>query len=252
MAEDRQFVTALDRGLRILQAVSRVPGGLTNGELAEQTGLPRSSISRLVHTLRATGYLALDPVSRRYCLKPKVLTLGYSILNEATLLERARPALQEVAERSGETVALAVRDGLHATFLEVARGRNMLAVQMAVGARLPLGSSASGLALLKVLPEAERRQVAARLRAGMTRNGIGHGTFDQRLAAALSEDVVIVRDAWHRGIGGVAVPVRYGAETGTLCLAVSTAAVSEAAMRHKLAPCLLEAVRSRQLDHVDA
>lgn len=249
MGEDRQFVAALDRGLRILQAVSRRPGGLTNGELADQTGLPRSSISRLVHTLRATGYLALDPVSRRYCLKPKVLALGYAILNETKLIERVRPALHEVAEHTGETVALAVRDGLHATFLEVARGRNMLAVQMAAGARLPLGSSASGLALLKVLPEAERRQLAARLRASMTRKGIDDGAFETRLADAIIPEAVIVRDTWHRGIGGVAVPLRFGAETGALCLAVSTAAISESTMQHKLAPCLLDAVRSRQLDY---
>lgn len=251
MTKDRQIIVALERGLRVLQALSRAPGGLANGELAERTGLARSTISRLVHTLRSLDYIALDPVSRRYFLKPKVLTLGYSVLSATTLLQRARPALQRVSELTGETSGLAMRDGLHATFVDCARGRSMLAVQIEIGARLPLATSASGLALLKAAKEPERRQVVARLRANLTQNGIDHAAFDARLKAAIADDVVIVRDAWHAGIGGVALPVRFGDQIGALAIAVSTAVVTERTMREDLAPCLLEVARNFQFELAD-
>ncbi len=250
MPDDRQFVTSLERGLKILQVFSRSSGGLSNGDLAEQTGLARSTISRLVHTLRALGYLSLDPVSRRYFLKPKVLTLGYSVLSETTLLQRTRPALQRLAEVTGETAALAVRDGLHATFLDCARGRNMLAVQMEVGARLPLASSASGLALLKASPEAERRRTVSRLRANMTQQGVDHGPFKERLDSAMSSDIIVVRDAWHKGIGGLAAAVRFGETLGAITIAVSTAVVSETAMRDDIGQYLLDTIRDFQLELV--
>jgi len=251
MSDDRQFIVSLERGLRHLQELARSPGGVSNSELAERTGLARSTISRLVHTLRALGYLTMDPVTRRYLLTPKVLTLGYAVLSDKTLLQRVRPALQRIAEVTGETTALAVNDGLYATFVGCARGRNMLAVQMEIGARLPLHNTASGIALIKGTPEPERQRMIFRLRRVMAQQDIDPAAFDRRLEAAQHGQVVFSRDGWHQGIGGVAVPVRSGEETGAVAIAVSTAVVSEARMRQELAPCIIDIVNAFQIEMSD-
>lgn len=246
--DDRQFIVSVERGLRLLQELARSPGGATNSELAERIGLARSTISRLVHTLRTLGYLTLDPSSRRYVLTPKVLTLGYSVLSDANLLRTVRPGLQHIAEMTGETTALAVHDGLYATFVGCARGGNMLAVQIETGARLPMASSASGLALLKAMPEDERKRLIFRLRRNMREHKLDDASFDRRLKAALKSEIVIVCDAWHQGIGGIAVPVRLGNDIGAIAIAVSTAVVSEDKMRHELGRCLLDTVRDFQIE----
>lgn len=234
--------------MRLLQELARSRGGATNSELAERTGLARSTVSRLVHTLRNLGYLTLDPDGRRYVLTPKVLTLGYSVLSDANLLQTVRPALQRIAESTGETTALAVHDGLYATFVGCARGKNLLAVQVETGARLPMTSSASGLALLKAMPEEERKRVVFRLRQNLSEHNLDDAPFDRRLKAALSSDVAIVCDAWHQGIGGIAVPVRIANDVGAIAIAVSTGVVSEYRMRRELARCILDTVRDFQIE----
>ncbi len=246
-AADRQFVTALDRGLQVLRAFSRRQGGLRNGQLAKETKLAPSTISRLVFTLRELGYIRYDRATRSYVLASQVLTLGYPVLTQTPLLHQIRPVLVQISKQTGETCGFAQRDGTYATFLDCVQGRNMLAVRMEIGARLPLANSASGLCLLKATAPAERRMLVSRIRARLVRRRIAVAPFEQNLAEALASPVVIMRDTWHRGIGGIAVPVSNGTEIGTIVVPVATASVSEKEMRGALSAKLLELVGRYQL-----
>ena len=246
--EDRQFVTALQRGLSVLRAFSRKQGGLRNGQLAKQTKLAPSTISRLVYTLRELGYITYDRTTRAYILTPQVLTLGYPVLSQAPLLHQVRPVLVQISEQTGETCGFAQRDGLYATFLDCIQGRNMLAVRMEIGARLPLATSASGLGLLKACNEADRRVVVTRIRANLARRRQPVAAFEQRLADALAEPVVIARDTWHKGIGGIAVPVSNGTEIGVITVPVATSTVSEKDMRGPLTAKLVALTARHQLN----
>ena len=240
LSQDRQFVTSLKRGLSILRAFSRKPGGLSNGQLAKQTKLAPSTISRLIYTLRELGYLTYDRTTRSYILTPQVLTLGYPVLSQAPLLHQVRPVLVQIAQETGETAAFAQRDGLYATFLDCVQGHNMLAVRMEIGARLPLETSASGLCLIKVCTEAERRVILSRIRTSLTRRHIPVSPFEERVREALESQVVVTRDTWHKGIGGISVPVSNGLEIGVITVPVSTATVSEKDMRGSLSDKILE------------
>jgi len=247
MDKDRQFVTSLDRGLQVLRAFSRKSGGLSNGQLAKQTKLAPSTISRLVYTLRELGYITYDRATRSYILTPQVLTLGYPVLTQAPLLHQVRPILVQIAQQTGETCGFAQRDGLYATFLDCVQGRNMLAVRMEIGARLPLATSASGLCLIKACSEADRRMIVSRLRAALTRRRQPVAPFDQRLSEALASPVVVVRDTWHKGIGGIAVPVSNGSEVGAITVPVSTSNVTDKEMRGALSAKILELAERCQL-----
>jgi DNA-binding IclR family transcriptional regulator len=239
--KDRQFVDALARGLKILEAFSRSSRPLTNGEIAKATDLAPSTVSRLTHTLTDLGYLRLDPNARRYVLTPKNLMLGYPVLAGMSLLDRARPILGRLVTETGETAALAVRDGLHVTFVEVIHGHNLVAVRLATGARLPIAVSAAGLSALVGLPEAEQRTLVVRIRADLTRRGGDLAAFDRRLKQARTGPVAIVRDAWRKGIGGVAVALKQGEQVASLTIPVATGSISEDDMRGRLATALLDA-----------
>jgi|HigsolmetaGSP11D_1036233.scaffolds.fasta_scaffold04640_3 DNA-binding IclR family transcriptional regulator len=238
--EDRQFVDALARGLAILEALSRAQKPLSNGELARATSLAPSTVSRLTHTLSILGYVRLSQTSRTYELTPKNLTLGYPVLAGMSLLERARPRLKQLSEKTGETAALAIRDGIHVTFVEVIQGSNMVAVRLATGGRLPIAVSAAGIAILSALPDRERRTVAARVRADITRRGGNPDIFNRHLASACQQGIAIIRDAWRPGIGGIAVPVLGDGDVAALTVPVATGSITEAAMRGSLAAVLRE------------
>ncbi|RDD60447.1 IclR family transcriptional regulator [Ferruginivarius sediminum] len=238
--KDRQFVDALARGLAILETFSRANTPLSNKQLTQRTGLAPSTVSRLTHTLTTLGYLRLDESSRRYALTPKTVSLGYSVLEGFTLVDRIHPLLERLAAKTGETAALAVRDGLHVTFLSAVQGNSLVAVRLATGARLPIAVSAAGLALLTQMPERERRMTAARIRADLLRRDGDVQGFSDRLEKALASPVVVVRNVWKKGIGGLAVGLTDGASQFALTLPVSTGAVSCEEMSGELTTALQE------------
>lgn len=239
-SEDRQFVDALARGLAILEALSRAQRPLSNGEISKATQLAPSTVSRLTHTLTSLGYTRLTAGTRAYELTPKNLTLGYPILAGMTLIDRARPQLKRLAEETGETAALAIRDGLHITFVEVVPGANMVAVRLAMGGRLPIAVSAAGIALLAAMPERERRTLATRVRTYIGKREGDLETFNRCLNQACDDGIAIIRDAWRPGIGGVSVAVHTDSESAALTIPVATGSVSERTMRGPLAEALKE------------
>ena len=104
--EDRQFVTALARGLSVMRAFQPGDGILGNGDIAERTGLPKPTVSRLTHTLTRLGYLVHAERLGKYRLGPGVLSLGYSLLANMDIRKIARPYMQELANASGLGIAL--------------------------------------------------------------------------------------------------------------------------------------------------
>lgn len=242
--EDRQFVDAFARGLAILEALSRVQRPLSNGELSRATGLPPSTVSRLTHTAMELGYLRFSQSKRAYELTPKNLTLGYPVLAGMTMLDRAKPLLKQLSERTGETVGLTIRDGLHVTFVEVVQGSELVAVRLATGGRLPIAVSAAGIAMLAAMPERDRRLIATRVSSHLAKRGGNVEAFKAHLAEACQLGISYVRDAWRRGIGGIAIGFEDNGEMGAITIPIATGSVSEADMRGRLADALKETVGS--------
>ncbi|WP_108482167.1 IclR family transcriptional regulator [Oceaniglobus ichthyenteri] len=236
--DDRQFVDALARGLAILEALSRAQRPQSNGEIAKATDLAPSTVSRLTHTLTVLGYTRQSGGSRAYELTPKNLSLGYPILAGMSLIDRARPLLKQLAETTGETAALAIRDGLHITFVEVVTGSSIVSVRLAMGGRLPISASAAGISLLAAMPERDQRTLAARVRSYIDKQGGDLDSFNRCYARTCEDGIAIIRDVWRPGIGGLSFPVRSGSEMATLTIPVATGSVSERTMRGPLADAL--------------
>lgn len=166
--KDRQFITALARGLEVLRAFRPGDGPLGNLELANRTGLPRPTISRITYTLTALGYLEHLPKWEKYRPAAPCIGLGYAYLSGLELRTVARRHMQELANALDCSVALCARDRLSVTYVELCRGPGNVTLRLEVGARLPMARSVTGLAFLVALPETERRflQDAIRRRAG--------------------------------------------------------------------------------------
>lgn len=154
--KDRRFVTALARGLDVLRCFGSGDVGLGNLEIARRTGLPKPTISRLTYTLTKLGYLSYSEQHGMYQLGPGVLSLGYTMLSNLDIRERARPFLQELSDEVDATVALGARDRMEMVYLEVCRGPGAVTLRIDAGDRIPLASTAMGRALLAALADSER------------------------------------------------------------------------------------------------
>lgn len=241
--KDRQFVDALARGLAILECLSRSQQPLGNGEIARIVGLPPSSISRLTYTLTELGYIRRTSSERKYELTPKNLALGYPVLAGMSLLERARPVMQSLSEKTGETVALAVRDDLYISFVEVVQGTNLLAVRLVAGGRLRMGVSAAGVAIVAALSEHKRWSLLNRIGTDMEERGENFSAFQRALAECAKTGCAVTRNLWRDGVSGLSVPLFWQGNLAALTIPMSTGSISKQRMRSELAPVLVDAAR---------
>ncbi|HEX4780418.1 MAG TPA: IclR family transcriptional regulator [Usitatibacter sp.] len=170
--EERQFVTALARGLDILRCFSRKDRELGNTEIATRTGLPKATVSRLAFTLTQMGYLTYSPATGRYSLSVGVLAFSNAYLGMLDVRNVARPLMQELADDLTATVSLGAPDpsSMHMVFLEICQGSGqMFRMSMEVGSRVPHGWTAMGRAYLAALEEGDREDRLAMYRKDVAR-----------------------------------------------------------------------------------
>ena len=155
-------VRVLARGLAILKAFEPANDWRSNTELAESTGLPKPTVSRLTANLTEAGYLAYSAQEAAYRLATSVLTLGFVAASNRDLLVMVRPLMQEFADRYNVSVVLASADGDSMVCHEVAHGSSMLfTLRVRVGSRLQMGFSALGRALIGSMADVERERFEA-------------------------------------------------------------------------------------------
>lgn len=158
---DRQFVTALARGLEVLRCFDAERRMLGPTEIARLTGLAQPTVWRLCHTLQKTGFLIPVPGKDKLQLGAAVIALGAAALAGQEALEVIRPRLQSLADHYQVAVALGRRDGDSIVYLLRCQGNSPLLMNLRVGSRIPLFQSAIGWAYLaSCLPEERERLLA--------------------------------------------------------------------------------------------
>ncbi|WP_454696302.1 IclR family transcriptional regulator [Achromobacter aegrifaciens] len=162
---DRQFVTALARGLEILRCFSAERRMLGTTELAHLTGLAQPTVWRLCHTLQKTGFLTAVPGKDKLQLGIAAIALGGAALAGQEALDVIRPLLQSLADRYQVAVALGRRDGDSIVYLLRCQGNSPLLMNLRVGSRIPLFHSAIGWAYLACCSPEERETLLQEARA---------------------------------------------------------------------------------------
>lgn len=176
---DRQFVTALARGLDILRCFSAERRMLGTTELAHLTGLAQPTVWRLCHTLQKTGFLTAVPGKDKLQLGIAAIALGGAALAGQEALDVIRPLLQALADRYQVAVALGRRDGDSIVYLLRCQGNSPLLMNLRVGSRIPLFHSAIGWAYLACCSPEERKALLQEARA----SGKGGDAAEQQAIA---------------------------------------------------------------------
>src|SRR5690606_29647838 len=142
---------------------------------------------------------------------------------------------------TGQAVALAIRDGLHMCFVDVAQGADPNAVRLATGGRLRMNVSAAGVATLAAMPQRKRWSTLNRLRSELQQRGESGEQFEQALHSCFRMGYAVVRNVWQEGIGDISVPIQWKDTLAALTMPVPTLVVSRQDMLQELAPVLLAA-----------
>lgn len=180
---DRQFVTALARGLEILRCFDAERRMLGTTEIAHLTGLAQPTVWRLCHTLQKMGFLSAVPGKEKLQLGVAAIALGGAALAGQEALEVIRPLLQSMADRYQVAVALGRRDGDDIVYLLRCQGNSPLLMNLRVGSRIPLLRSAIGWAYLACCTPEERDRLLAEVgAAGKAVDALENETMAQALA----------------------------------------------------------------------
>jgi DNA-binding IclR family transcriptional regulator len=211
------------------------------------SGLPKSTVTRLIHTLGKLDYLTYLQDSGKYRLGPAMLTLNTTPREQLDVREIARPLMQELAASTGAQVALLTRDQLSVLYLETFRGQSLVTLNLSVGSRIPLAVTAGGRAYLAGLPAAERANLLERIRSLDEHAWL---TLEPQIQAALNEyaetGCCTSMGDWVRQVHGVAAPLALG--PGVPLMVVSIAGVADLypaeKMMNEIRPKLLALARA--------
>lgn len=150
---DRKFANTLARGLGILRAFRASDNGLTHAEIAQRTGLPKPTISRLTYTLCELGYLSHGGRNERFRLGPAAVALGSVASLSISFVDLASDAMQKLADDTGTLALIAVRDGDRMLLVKTWRPRDVATIWLEPGHRIPMFGSSSGQAVLATMGE---------------------------------------------------------------------------------------------------
>ena len=124
-------------------------------EIAEATGLNKSTVQRSVFTLESIGYLAKDPSAKGYRLTAKSLEIGSNYLQTSELIDRAMPYLHELNRQSQESCNLLEPYGTEMVYVSRFASHKQISIHVPIGQRLPMFCTAAGRAYLAALPPEE-------------------------------------------------------------------------------------------------
>ena len=207
-ADNRSLV----RGLEILRAFRPGLDVLTNSELAERTGLPRSTISRLTGTLVRSGFLMHDPITGGYRLSATVLGMAHVMRSGSFVLNESVSLMQSVGRQMRVNIGLALADHDDMLYLEnLPFGPKATLRKIVPGQRVPMALTSLGRAYLSTLGQEELKAQLAHLKPRYRRDwSVIESHIREDIEAVGKQGYCAV--AWQPSVVSVAAPLMLGNE----------------------------------------
>lgn len=221
----RQGIQSIEIGSRLLQALVDFGRPTMLRDLALAAGMPAAKAHRYLVSFIRMGLVAQEQATSRYTLGPFAVSLGLASLALLDPIRLATPVLEELCEKIGETVALAVWGTHGATIVRQIDPGGPIAVVLRTGAVLPLATSATGRAFLafhrapymRELLERETRELSEK--TGTSQAALRED-LDNILADTRARGIARASGSLTPGINGFSAPVFD--HTGSMVAAITS------------------------------
>jgi DNA-binding IclR family transcriptional regulator len=151
MSGEGDVIQVVSRAFDVLRCFEGHEARLGNLEISNRCGLPRSTVSRLTHTLTRMGQLVYLPRDQKYRIGPSAVAMSTSMMKGLQLRNLIRLRLQDIAEQLPGTVGFVIPDRFHLVYLEYARAANALGLHETTGSRIAIATTAAGHAYTAAL-----------------------------------------------------------------------------------------------------
>lgn len=222
---------SLSTALRILECFNYRNVELGVGEIANELGLAKSQVSKVLLTFRKHGLVKQDPKTRRYRIGLLAYTIGTQFITNDKLCTEALPIMRSLVSSTGHSTRLSKLYGNDLVYLIGVEGPHFFDTAWRAGTLLPPHATAAGRALLAYLDEAHRDAI---LDAHGMPSITPYTTVDrERLETELRQCREVgyarVTNQTTIGLGAIACPVlaEDGAAIGTLGMSFPAHLVNE-------------------------
>lgn len=202
-------IQVLDRGLDLIELLATSSSGMTIAELSSASGLPKSTVHRILSTYVERHYVEQNEDTRVYVLGYKVIEIASLFLNKIVLKTEAEPIMRELAATYGCTSYLGVLEQNEVMYLERVERVNSLRLYTQIGKREPVYCTALGKVLAASLPEDEFQRLARHLSfIPLTPSSVrNYEQFMKEVSFARENGYAVDREEHTVGSCCVAVPI---------------------------------------------
>lgn len=201
-------VQSVDRAISILQVLAR-RGATGVTPIAEELGVHKSTVFRLLATLEARGLVEQNASRGQYRLGYGVIQLAAGATRKQDLSVTSRPICMELADAVGETINIVISDGEGAVTIDQVIGSAEVTSVNWVGQRSPLHTTASGQVLLATMQSEERRRIlAGGLERYTKKTVVDPVDLEAQLAKIREQGYAYSVDEHEIGLAAVAAPIR--------------------------------------------
>lgn len=205
--KDSEYLSTLERGLKVLRAFDATHPEMQLSEVAQVTGLSPAVARRCLNTLVQLGYVA--QFGRKFLLRPEVLSFGTAYLSSMNVEQVILPPLQKLRDDTGDSASMAVLSGTDILYVAHVSTNRRIRLGATVGTRFPVHATSLGKVLLAFQPAPVIAQYMAdvSLQRFTERTVTSPDAMEQRLQSARETGYDSALDELDYGIVSVAVPV---------------------------------------------
>jgi IclR family pca regulon transcriptional regulator len=244
------FIEALARGLDVIRAFAPNRPTMSLSEVASAAGLARPTARRILLTLEELGYVR--STGGMFALTPRVLELGMAYIGSTSIWELARPHMERLVARTGESSSLAQLDGSDIVYVARVAVPKIITLAVTIGTRFPALQTSLGKVLLAALPRDElEKTLAEPSRSGITpRWNPDVAERDRALDEVRMRGWALTDEQLAPGIRSIAAPVRDGPThvVAALNVSVHAAETSIETLTEKYLPLLLQTAEAISAD----
>lgn len=146
--EVSETVLSVERALLILKRLADSKEEFGVRDLSRELGYSPAVTQKILNTLRIHGFVRQNDKTERYTLGPTALQVGMAVLSQLDVVRIARPFMEKLTEKTGETTFLAILEDTHAIYIDKEVSANPVRMDAEVGVSRPLNCTAVGKVLL--------------------------------------------------------------------------------------------------------
>lgn len=152
-------VRAIERTFKVLDVLRQEGGSAGISEISRKTGLPKTTVFRLLFTLSGLGVVRQDASTENYSLGFKLIELAFSAAQHLDIISLAMPYLENLRDEKQETTALAIKIGMEYAFIAQAACQHEYRVNPVLGEKYNLHLAGTGKAILAFSTEEDVKQL---------------------------------------------------------------------------------------------